>query len=172
MNSRAKYYIDKLGLLEHPEGGYYREIYRADEKIRSEHLPDRYSTDRNILTSIYFLLEGEDISVFHKLESDELWHFYDGTNVKLYLINSGGELTEILLGRDLEAGEVFQCTIPKHTWFAAEVIKKDSFALFGCNVAPGFDFEDFQIGNREKLIELFPRHSGLLKRLTRSTNGA
>ena len=166
MHLQAKSYIKKLRLKKHPEGGYYREVYRAGEIILPEHLPKRYKSNRNFSTSIYFLLEGEQFSAFHLLQSDELWHFYNGSNVVVYLINEQGNLLIERLGKSEKAN--FQIAIEKHNWFAAEVEDKNSFALFGCTVSPGFEFEDFELGNRKILIQKFPQHKMIIERLTKS----
>lgn len=165
MHSQARKYIKKLQLKKHPEGGYYREVYRSGEKILFDHLPKRYSSFRNFSTSIYFLLEGSQFSAFHVLKSDELWHFYNGSDLKVYIINPDGDLTVSKLGRS--SGAEFQIAIEKNSWFAAEVKDKKSFSLFGCTVAPGFEFEDFKLGRREFLLKKFPRHKTLISRLTR-----
>ena len=167
MNSRAKSYIKKLGLKKHPEGGYFREVYRSGEMILPEHLPKRYKSSRNFSTSIYFLLEGKHFSSFHLLQSDELWHFYDGSSVILYIINQKGELKVKKLGRDEDCE--LQITIEKHTWFTAEVEDEKSYALIGCTVSPGFEFEDFELGKRDTLVKKCPQHSVLIKRLTKSS---
>jgi predicted cupin superfamily sugar epimerase len=168
MNPQAKEYINKLQLKKHPEGGYYREVYRSGELILPEHLPERYKSNRNFSTSIYFLLEGKQFSAFHLLQSDELWHFYDGSNVVVYLINEQGNLLIKKLGKSDESE--FQIEIEKHTWFAAEVEDNNSFALFGCTVSPGFEFEDFELGKRELLIKKFPQHKVIIEGLTKSSN--
>jgi predicted cupin superfamily sugar epimerase len=163
MHKKAQYYIEKLDLIKHPEGGYYKEIYRSNEYFI---IPD-YSLkkkERNYSTSIYFLLEGKDKSHFHKLNSDEIWHFYDGSDVRIIIIDNSGNLSEILLGK--ESGN-FQFTIKKNCWFAAELVDEDLFALIGCTVSPGFDFEDFILGKREELINLFPQHKTIIKKFTR-----
>ena len=165
MHQKARAYIKKLQLKKHPEGGYYREVYRSAEKILPDRLPQRYKSNRNFSTSIYFLLEGNQFSAFHKLKSDELWHFYDGSDLKVYIINPNGDLTVSNLGRSSDAE--FQIIIEKKCWFAAEVEDKNSFSLFGCTVAPGFDFEDFKLGRREFLLKKFPQHKSLISRLTR-----
>ena len=116
---------------------------------------------------IYFLLEGRQFSSFHLLQSDELWHFYDGWKVLLYVINKDGELVTKKLGKDKDCQ--LQLTIEKHNWFAAELEDKKLFALFGCTVSPGFEFDDFELGNRNILIKKFPQHSVLIKRLTKSS---
>lgn len=167
MQQKAKQYINHLQLIKHPEGGYFREVYRSGERILPTHLPKRYKSSRNFSTSIYFLLEGKQFSSFHILKSDELWHFYDGSAVLLYIISQKGELSVKKLGRDQDSA--LQLTIEKQNWFAAEVEDKKSFALFGCTVSPGFEFEDFELGKRDDLIKKFPQHSVLIKRLTKTS---
>ncbi len=164
MNQKAKYYIQKLQLEKHPEGGYFREIYRSGEIISIDAPKKRLK--RNVSTSIYFLLEGSQISKFHRLKSDELWHFYDGGSVRVYVIDDKGKLKEIILGKKIEDGEVFQTVIKKNHWFAAEVINKRSFALIGCTVSPGFDFSDFELANREYLLDCFPKLKNLILKFT------
>ena len=167
MHPKAEQYIKQLQLKKHPEGGYYKEVYRSGERILPTHLPKRYKSSRNFSTSIYFLLEGRQFSSFHLLQSDELWHFYDGWKVLLYVINKEGELVTKKLGKDKDCQ--LQLTIEKQNWFAAELEDKKSFALFGCTVSPGFEFDDFELGNRNILIKKFPRHSILIKRLTKTS---
>jgi predicted cupin superfamily sugar epimerase len=167
MNKKAKEYIAKLQLNKHPEGGYYKEIYRAGELILPDHLPERYKSSRAFSTSIYFLLEGNQVSTFHRLKSDELWHFYDGSTLIIYSIDDNGELKKINLGKNSNKGELFQVQIKHNVWFGAELIDKSSFALVGCTVAPGFEFEDFEIGKRDKLIKQYPEHQQLIIKLTR-----
>ncbi|GIV46282.1 MAG: hypothetical protein KatS3mg036_1100 [Ignavibacterium sp.] len=165
MYSKARYYIDKLGLQKHPEGGYYREIYRAGEMFFTETVPAKKLNKKNISTSIYFLLSGRDKSLFHRLKSDEIWHFYDGCDVKIYIIDNYGELKEEQIGK---TREVFQYVIPKNNWFAAELTDKNSFALVGCTVSPGFDFKDFELARRDKLLQKFPDYEKLIKRFTKA----
>lgn len=162
MHEKALYYIRKLQLKKHPEGGYFREIYRAGGTVLID-LPNK-KVKKNFSTAIYFLLEGRQFSAFHKLDADETWHFYDGSSVKIYIIDSDGKFAEIVLGKKTEMGEVFQATIKKNNWFAAEVLSKRSFAFVGCTVAPGFDFSDFELGRRDKLIKLFPQHKLLFEK--------
>jgi predicted cupin superfamily sugar epimerase len=165
MNSKASAYIKQLQLIKHPEGGYFREVYRSAEIILPEHLPKRYNSSRNFSTSIYFLLEENQFSAFHFLQSDELWHFYDGSSVLLYIIDQKGKISVQKLGREKDSN--FQITIKKRNWFAAEVENKKSFSLFGCTVSPGFDFDDFKLGKRIELIRKFPKHKNIIGRLTR-----
>lgn len=164
MNEKAKEYIQKLQLKKHPEGGYYREVYRAAEMFYIDAPPK--ALKRNASTSIYFLLEGKQVSKFHRLKSDEQWHFYDGSSIKIYVIDEKGKLKEYLLGNKITDGNLFQLVIKKNNWFAAELINKRGFALIGCTVSPGFDFNDFELADKKSMIEKFPLHSDLIDRLT------
>ena len=172
MDKTADYYIKKLNLQKHPEGGAFREIYRSAESITSEALPERFGGDRSYSTSIYFLLQGEDISAFHKIKSDEIWHFYDGSGAKIYIISPDGELTTRIIGKEIEKEESFQVIIPHGTWFAAELINKERFILVGCTVSPGFDFHDFELAERSILTNKFPKHKELIERLTSNIKNA
>lgn len=160
--------IQKLQLTKHPERGYYQEIYRASETINADALPERYTSNRTFGTSIYFLLKSEDISHFHRLQSDEIWHFYAGSPLILHMINSYGDYSTIRLGSDIENGELFQCVVKADTWFGATVLKSDSFSLVGCTMTPGFDFEDFELGKRNKLLQLYPQHKSIIQKLTKT----
>ncbi len=164
MNEKAKYYIQKLQLNKHPEGGYFKEVYRAGEMFFID--APKKNLKRNVSTSIFFLLDGAQVSKFHRLKSDELWHFYDGTSVKIHCIDEKDKLTEIILGKKTENGEMFQVVIKKNTWFAAEVISKRSFALIGCTVSPGFDFSDFELADRKILSKQFPKLIDLIFKFT------
>ena len=165
---KSKQWISKLNLQPHPEGGYYSEVYRSDEIIPNASLNRRYIGSRSISTSIYFLLDGNQFSAFHKIRSDELWHFYDGSAIKLYLISEDGKLEIQNVGINIGQNEFPQITIPKNVWFAAEPIDKESYTLVGCTVAPGFDFNDFELGERKGLIQRFPHHQELITRYTRT----
>lgn len=168
IKNEAGYWIQKLNLQKHPEGGYYRETYRSHENITKDCLPDRYDGNRSYYTSIYFLLKGKDISAFHRIKSDEIWHFYYGSSVTLYRIDPEGMLFKTKIGDDLENGELFQTHIKAGHWFGAKVNDPTSFSLLGCTVAPGFDFTDFELGIRKELIKLFPRHRQIIEQLTQS----
>lgn len=164
MNPKSKFYIQKLELQKHPEGGYYREIYRSAEMFTTEY-PGRRKK-RNYSTSIYFLLDGKQVSKFHKLRSDELWHFYDGSSVLIHIIDEDSSYKKMSVGKNLSSGDVYQTVIKKNCWFAAEVIDKKSFALVGCTVSPGFDFSDFEFGDRETLINKYPDLKNLILQFT------
>lgn len=161
----AHYWIEKLNLHEHPEGGFFVETYRSKERLNESKLPDRYKTSRVFGTSIYFLLTNQSVSNFHRLASDEIWHFHVGGCAKIHFINKEGEHSEHLVGANLDERMQLQVVIPKGTWFAAEVVQGD-FILVGCTVAPGFEFEDFELADRTELSSAYPQHSTLIERFT------
>lgn len=167
MLQSAQYWIDKLKLIAHPEGGYYRETYRSELSLAREALPPKFSGPRPVSTAIYFLLEGENFSAFHRLHSDELWHFYAGGSIAVHVIEPNGGYSEIHLGNNPDAGDHLQAVVKAGCWFASRVRDPHSFALAGCTVAPGFDFADFELGKRSDLISLYPRHRKLIEQLTR-----
>lgn len=160
-------WILKLNLIPHPEGGYYREVYRSDEIIKKASLNKRYDSSRSISTSIYYLLNENQFSAFHKIKSDEIWHFYDGSAINLYLISEEGKFEIKRLGINLEENELPQIIIPKNVWFAAQPENKHSYSLVGCTVAPGFDFNDFELGDRNDLLQKFPQHKDLIIQFSR-----
>jgi len=163
MAHSALYWINKFKLEKHPEGGHYREVYRSNEFINKKSLPGRYSSFRSFSTSIYFLLESNKFSAFHRLRSDEIWHFYEGSTLTIFVILPNGKLQKISLGPNPEQNEFFQFVIPKGCWFAAKVHKPGSYTLAGCTVSPGFDFDDFELGKRDTLLKLYPQHADLIK---------
>jgi predicted cupin superfamily sugar epimerase len=163
----ARQWIEFLQLRLHPEGGYFRETYRAAESIARAGLPKRFPGDRAFSTAIYFLLAGNDFSALHRLKQDEVWHFYDGVALTIHVLDTGGNYWAVKLGRDVQAGEVPQAVVPAGHWFGATVSDAQSYSLVGCTVAPGFDFADFEMPSRGELHALFPRHQGLIERLTR-----
>ena len=161
-----KQWISNLKLMPHPEGGYYRELYRSDEIIPKDALHERFNGERALSTSIYYLLEGNQFSAFHKIKSDEIWHFYDGCSINLILIFRDGSVKNLKLG--ITENETPQIIIPKNTWFAAHPIDKKSYSLVGCTVSPGFDFNDFELAERDKLIKIFPQHRDLIIQFTKN----
>lgn len=166
MNAEARNYIEKLQLEPHPEGGFFKEVYRSGEIIQPEGLPERFRKGRVFSTSIYFLLVGRQVSNFHRIKSDEIWHYYDGSGVNIFEIDSTGLLSQHKLGKDTGKGEEFQVVINSNNWFAAELIDKKSFCLVGCTVSPGFEFSDFELAARQDLIKTFPQHRDLIMRFT------
>lgn len=158
--------IKELGLTAHPEGGYFKETYRSAALIPESELGENYSGDRNVSTCIYFLLTSDKFSAFHKINQDEIWHYYKGTPLLLHIISSDGEYSSVTIGNDFSKGEVPQYVVKGGDWFAAEVIKKNGYTLVGCTVAPGFDFADFVLPERTELIALFPEHEKIITQLT------
>jgi predicted cupin superfamily sugar epimerase len=166
MNDAASI-ISQLELLPHPEGGWFRETYRSEDVIPDDSLPDRYKSQHCFSTSIYFLLESHNFSAFHRISSDETWHFYLGSPVVIYIISQEGDLAQVTTGNNLSEGQCLQYTIPRNCWFAAKVVDKNSFTLVGCTVAPGFEFGDFELASRKQLSDLYPVHADLISGLTR-----
>lgn len=153
------------------EGGFYRETYRS--KFSTTHTSrknkNKVSLDntRSTVTLIYYLLDGRGhFSAFHRLNSDEIWHFYRGSPVTIYVIDNKGNLTQIRLGNDISPGEQCHVVIRAGLWFGARVDDSTSFALIGCTVTPGFDYKDFELGTRSKLIRMFPKHEATILSLT------
>ncbi len=165
MNS-AKYYIEKLGLSQHVEGGAFCETYRSTLVLPQEVLSNDFKGNRNLSTAIYFLLSYGQFSAFHKILSDEMWHFYAGQTLTIYEIENNGNLITHKLGADLENGETFQCVIKAGNWFGSRCEIANGFSLVGCTVSPGFDFADFELANKNELINEFPSLSNLINEMT------
>ncbi|MCE7068323.1 cupin domain-containing protein [Dyadobacter sp. CY326] len=165
----AAYWIEQYQLSPHPEGGYYSETYRAAESIAQHALPARFNGDRSFSTGIYFLLESHNFSAFHRIQADEMWHFYAGDALEIFVIHQETRQLQIIrLGNDPEKGETFQAVVPAGAWFASRPAKGTGYALVGCTVAPGFDFADFEMAERETLQASFPELAQLISELTRS----
>ena len=165
MDKDAQHWINHLGLSPHPEGGYYRATYKSDLTIARSALPSSYQGDRSASTAIYFLLDGRDFSAFHRIASDEVWHFYAGSSLVVYVIDPDGDYSELHLGGGSD--EVFQAVVKAGCWFASRVKSAAGFALVGCTVAPGFDFADFELATRAELVAAHPQHRKLIEELTR-----
>lgn len=162
----AAYWIDRLRLQPHPEGGFFAETYRSAETTAPGALPRRFSGTRALSTAIYFLLENGQTSAFHRIQADEIWHFYAGNPLHVAVIDSAGHLETIRLGPDSAGGQVFQAVVPAGRWFGSFLPESEGYALVGCTVAPGFDFADFELATRGQLLALFPQHRGTIERLT------
>jgi predicted cupin superfamily sugar epimerase len=159
--------IQTYGLQPHPEGGYYKETYKSAEAIPANALPERFPAARAFATAIYFLLDKGNFSAFHKIKSDECWHFYAGQTLLVHVIYLNGELEVIRLGADVAAGERFQYVVPANCWFASEPAPGTDFAFTGCTVAPGFDFADFELATAATLCAVYPQHAAVINRLCR-----
>jgi uncharacterized protein len=205
-NTSAKYWIERLRLERHPEGGYFRQTYKSGSIVEPQVSENSRPTKSTLVaksairvgqpgpggaraasTAIYFLLEGKSFSAFHRLRWDEMWHFYGGSPLVVHVINAAGEYSSIFLGDDPGADQVFQAVVKAGCWFASEIVRNPHpstgsgqaftqnrgeaghppWALVGCTVAPGFEFEDFELAKREELMRRFPQHRELIERLTR-----
>ena len=154
----ARYYIDHLQLKPHPEGGFYRETYRSKGIIPAGCLPNEVKGDRSFSTAIYFLLQESDFSAFHRIKSDECWHFYEGGTLLIHVLQQNGSYSCTRLGRNIQEGEIFQYVVPAGAWFASEPAPSSFFTLVGCTVAPGFDFADFELAAKDELLKEYPQH--------------
>lgn len=150
--------VRALGLQPHPEGGYYKETYRAPARVETPR------GARSAGTAIYYLLRRGDFAAWHQVASDEVWHFYDGAPLTLYLLGDEG-LSEVTLGRDVVRGEQPQVVIPAGVLQAA--VPRGDYTLTGCTVAPGFDFADWEMPSLETLLARYPSHAQLLRQLSR-----
>ena len=167
MHDQVQDLIEKLELLPHPEGGYYKEIYRSPGIIPQQVLGKHFSGNRNFSTSIYFLLTSDDFSAFHRIGQDEIWYFHSGSSLFIHMIDQQGNYFRHELGTGVNKGQTPQFVVPAGYWFASNIKNKNSYSLVGCTVAPGFDFDDFELAKREKLIDEFPQHSEIIHKLTR-----
>jgi predicted cupin superfamily sugar epimerase len=159
--------IAMLQLTPHPkEGGFFRETYRSPEVLIAAHLPVRYGADRSVSTAIYYLLAPHSISALHRLATDEIFHFYLGDPVRMLQLGPGDEAREIVLGPDLNAGQQLQVVVPRGVWQGSVLAPGGRFALLGCTVAPGFDYADYEHGDRESLQALYPKFAESIQRLT------
>jgi hypothetical protein len=161
----AAYWINSLELSPHPEGGYFRQTYRAAEAIPQTALPVRFGGTRVFSTAIYYLLAGEQVSRLHRIKSDEVWHFYTGSSLIIYTLDEQGKRQDLRLGATAEKGDAFQHMVPAGLWFGAALEDPSSFALVGCTVAPGFEFADFELAERSALLSDFPAHQELIYKL-------
>ena len=154
--------IEHYKMEKHPEGGAFLETYRSSEKT---HL-NGFKGERNLSTGIYFLLKQGEFSAFHKIKSDEMWHFYLGESLRIIEIDLEGNLIETVLGRNIINGEKVQYTVAANHWFASIPNTNSKFSFVGCSVSPGFDFNDFELATSTKLSNLYPKHNELIKELT------
>ncbi len=167
-NTSVNQLINQFNLQPHPEGGYYARVFKSEIEMKA-YDSDRYDHEvRPAGTAIYYLLRENDFSAFHKIKSDEIWHYYQGNPLWIHEINSKGELQSHLLGNAEQFKEAkFQVVIRAGNWFSAEPLMGIGFSFVGCTVSPGFEFKDFVLGERELLLTQFPQHDGIITRLTR-----
>ncbi len=158
MNKRVKELIDILELQPHPEGGFYKETYRSDQVL---------DNDRNLMTSIYFLITGRNMSRLHRIKSDELWYFHEGSTLSIHTLDHNGYRC-IKLGRDINSNEQPFALVQGNTIFGSnlENESEESYALVSCGVAPGFDFRDFELFTADDLLKDYPEHEEIIRKLT------
>jgi len=159
--------IQRYNLEPHPEGGWYKQTYKSNEQIATEALPNRFGASRFFCTAIYFLLEKGNFSAFHRIKSDECWHFYAGDPLLIHIIEQTGELKVISLGNDHEKGQSFQYVVPANCWFASRPAPPSEYCFVGCTVSPGFEFEDFELANATELSVMYPQHKSIIMELCR-----
>jgi predicted cupin superfamily sugar epimerase len=166
--------VKSLEMNPHPEGGWYRETYRSLESVQVAGLPTRFTGERSFCTAIYFLLEYPQFSGFHRIKSDEMWHFYEGSALNVFVIDLEGNFDVIKMGPDIEQGESFQAVVKAGCWFASQPAGDEDgsrngelFSLVGCTVSPGFDFKDFEMAKTEDLIKEYPQHAEWIKKYCR-----
>lgn len=157
VKNRIAELVEKLDLLPHPEGGYYSETYRSEETIVGK--------NRQLMTSIYFLLTSENVSNFHRIKSDEIWFFHEGSSLIVHTLSAEGH-KENRVGLSIDKGENPQFLVGKDTIFGSTVADENSYSLVSCVVSPGFDFQDFELFTKEQLLKEFPDSETIISRLT------
>lgn len=168
----AQEIIRKLDMKPLPEeGGYYRETYRGTAASLPAHMFGIDSnSNRTISTAIYYLVIPESFSALHRVKSDEIFHFYGGDPVEMVQIDDEGNLERFLIGNEVLAGQQPQVVVPRGVWQGLRLKHGGKWALMGTTVAPGFEFEDFEVGIREQLIQNFPQHRDDIIRFSREPN--
>jgi hypothetical protein len=159
-----------LGLAPHPrEGGWYVRTYEATEMLAAEAFADgRYAGVRRTGTAIYYLLEPDTFSEMHRLQSDEVFHFYAGDAVEMLQLREGRGGAVVVIGNDLLRGQRPQVTVQRGVWQGSRLVEGGRWALLGCTVSPGFEFEDYETGVREQLCADWPEFAEEIRALTRT----
>jgi predicted cupin superfamily sugar epimerase len=167
--NRVAFLQQQLNLLPHPEGGFFKETYRSKTMISGQALqPEKPEVERSLATMIYFLVTPNSFSALHKIMSDEGWHFYEGTGLEVLSINpEAGTCSTQILGLDFENGQMPQHVVPAGHIFGSRPFPSNGYALVGCTVAPGFDFEDFELSDKQALLNQFPHLAEVIEGFTR-----
>jgi uncharacterized protein len=164
----AQQIIDRLRLVPLAiEGGYFRETYRSTLKLPADALPATYRGDRHVSTAIYYLLTPDTFSTIHRVKSDEVFHFYAGDAVEMLQLWPDGTGKTLIIGNDLAAGHEPQVIVPAGVWQGCRLNPGGRWALMGCTVAPGFEYADYQAGDRGELAAAYPKFAALIASLTR-----
>jgi len=169
MSHNASYWIRHLKLSKHIEGGWFSEVYKSELKLSPSQLPENFppGATRHACTHIYFLLEKDQFSALHRIKSDELWHFYAGDSLIIYEIEISGKLVKHILGSDPQKNQQLFSYVKAGSWFGASLSEAGEYALVGCTVSPGFDYSDFEMADRKKILLEYPLHEELIRSLTR-----
>ncbi len=168
MTNQANYFIEKLKMTSHPEGGFYSRSFVSDITLNPFSAGSTQNKERKLWTSIYFLLKEGEVSNFHRLTADEMWYFHSGNSLSISIIDKDGNLSTKKLGLDIENGEMPQVLVPKGAIFGS-AMNNEGFSLVGCMVSPGFEFEDFKLFTRKELLDEYPQHESIIKKLTRKS---
>ena len=166
MDPDAEKIINRFALKPHPEGGFFKEVYRSTQHVRHPGVPAGENAERVCGTLIYYMLVGDRFSAFHRVRwTDEIWHLYAGGPIELHLIDTDGHYHAKTLTTALGDGEP-TALVPAGHWQAARVAPGSSWAFGGCSVAPGFEYADFEMPSATALIEAFPQHEAIIRTLT------
>ena len=159
-----------LGLVPHPrEGGCYIRTYESGEMLPPTAFADgRYATPRHTGTAIYYLLEPDTFSEMHRLKSDEIFHFYAGDAVEMLQLHPTGSATTLRIGNNLANGERPQVVVARDIWQGSRLVPGGRWALLGCTVTRGFDFDDYEAATRAELCAQWPVYAALITQLTHS----
>ena len=158
--------VEYYRMLPHPEGGYYSEVHRDERQVTAE----GFDGMRSASTSIFFLLERGQFSALHRIKSDEVWHFYEGDPLEIWEIDQSGSLKCTRLGNNPKNGENRVYVVKAGNWFGSRPAPESAFSLVGCSVAPGFDFQDFEMPSQEWFLKQYPHHQSQIRELTRVAN--
>jgi len=165
MTQDAEYWIRNLKLTRHIEGGYFRETYKSQEKIKKQCLPTRYIDERHYYTTIYYLIKSGEVSKIHKILSDEVWYFHAGTSATIYIFGSNQSLIRKQIGLNILEHEYPQVLVTRNTFFACTVNKPNSYILVSCQVSPGFNYDDYTIPEKNWMKENYPKYSDIIEKL-------
>lgn len=157
---RIQELVTQFNLQAHPEGGFYSETYRSDQLTASQ--------NRNLVTCIYFLLTSENVSNFHRIKSDEMWFFHEGSSLTVHTLDPQNGHLQHAVGNEIQKGQTPQLVVPKNTIFGSSVTDENSYSFVSCVVAPGFDFNDFELFSRKVLLEEYPESESIIRQLTPS----
>lgn len=158
--------IERLNLLPHPEGGYYRRNWQSQMTgVAKDATGKIVHAERSIGSSILYLLPSREVCAWHRIACDEMWHYYHGSSLRIHLLHNTGEHLEFVLGMNLAKGELPQYIIPRNTWFCAEVIDEEAYSFCGCTLWPSFSYADFELAELHKLLDDFPAHKELISRI-------